>query len=67
MNSPCTIPDIVTDVSATFVEKTTFLYPLGAGRNALSCSSLVNVPCMGKGSSFILVKIVEIFNDKNNK
>lgn len=42
------------DVSATLVEKITFLYPLGAGRNALSCSSLVNVPCIGKGSSLIL-------------
>lgn len=55
---PWTIPAIVTDVSATLVENTTFLYPLGDGRNALSCSSLVKVPCIGTGNSFILKKIV---------
>ena len=38
------IPSIVTEVSAMFVEITTFVLPFGASSKTLSCSSLPNLP-----------------------
>lgn len=38
---------IVTEVSAIFVLRTIFRFPLGAGRNTAACSSLDRVECSG--------------------
>ena len=42
------IPLIVTDVSATFVEKTTFLTSSGGGSNTIYCSSVIYAPYNGR-------------------